>query len=72
MKGRVKKELSVKTGESWSAQCFSTEVETLSGPTAFLLFCFLKSFFTADSSTIKGGGSGVAGSGGEAVTGVVF
>ena len=48
------------TGASWSlqhrAQCFKVEEETLSGPAALQLFCFLKSCLTLHSSMMKGDG----------------
>ena len=61
----------VKTGASWSAQCFRLEDDTASGPAALRLFCFPKSRFTSRSSTMKGGGR-AAWPVGEAVTGVEF
>ena len=58
----------VKAVDNWDAQNFRIEVNTLSGPAAFLVFCLRNSFLTYPSSTTKGGGKGM----GWAVTGVVF
>ena len=46
----------VKTEAIWSVQCFRVEDNTPSGPAALQLFCFLKSYLTPCSSTMKGGG----------------
>ena len=46
----------VKTGASWSVQCFRMEDTTPSGPAALQLFCFPKSYLTPCSSAMKGGG----------------
>ena len=53
---------SVNTVANSLAQYFKVDVETLSGPAAFLLLCCLSSFLTSCSWTVKGGGSGTAGS----------
>ena len=46
----------VKTEVIWSVQCFRVEDNTPSEPAALQLFCFLKSYLTPCSSTMKGGG----------------
>lgn len=61
----------VKTGASWSVQCFKVEDDTLSAPAAMRLFCFPKSHLTLCSSVMKGDERVVA-LGGEAVAGVEF
>ena len=63
---------SVNTGANSSALCFNVEVETLSGPAAFLLRCCLNSFLTSCSCTLKGGGSDTANSGRLTDIGVEF
>ena len=39
-----------------SAQNFSVDGEILSGPAAFLIFSFVKRFFTSHGWTVNGGG----------------
>ncbi len=63
-----------KDGGSWSAQTFRQTGEILSGPEAFLDFCFLKTRFTSSTQTLragrmvgKGGREGVSGGEGECV-----
>jgi len=43
-------------GASCSAQHVSVDGEILSGPDAFLIFSFVKRFFTCYGRTLKGGG----------------
>ncbi len=45
----------VKIGRSWSAHTFRQEGEILSGPEAFLDFCFLKTQFTSSTQTLSTG-----------------
>ncbi len=45
----------VKMGASWSAQTFRQAGEILSGPEAFLDFCFLKTQFTSSTQTLSTG-----------------
>ncbi len=44
----------VKMGTSWSAQTFKQAGETLSGPEAFLDFCFLKTRFASATQSCAG------------------
>ena len=49
--------IAVKTGASWSAQCFRVEEDTPSGPAALRLFCSPNNLLTSHSSPMKGGGN---------------
>ncbi len=44
-----------KMGASWSARTFRQAGEILSGPEAFLDFCFLKTRFTSSTQTLSAG-----------------
>ncbi len=52
---RDRLKICVKMGASWSAQTFSQAGEILSGPEAFLDFCFLKTRFTSSTQTLSAG-----------------
>ena len=48
-------QISQKIGASCSAQNFSVDGEILSGPAAFLIFSFMKRFFTSHGWAVQGG-----------------